>query len=585
MNLTTEQQAAVESTAEQTLVIAGAGSGKTRVLTARVQRLLDSGVDPSSIMVLTFTRKAANELKDRIGDAGRDIMLGTFHSVALQILRADGERLGYKTESIVIIDAHDADVLLKSVAEAMGWYDGTKWSSGYSLVRFKRCREAQYTGQAPPDDRDAHLAFDRYTTLLRSMNLLDFGAILAETRRLFREYPDVLKEWQSQIRHVLVDELQDTDAVQYDLHEHFSPPATFFGVGDTRQAIYGWRGGRPDLMFERHPEAEIFHLTACFRCGSAIVRAANNAINMNGEPHEVPIHSATGRDGVVETEVCDLEMSAVHVDRMLTHYLPEDIAVLGRSRRLLRAFAQELDLLKIKSYVVGDGFDAWSGDAFRQLYAALRLTVNPGDNLAFLTIARAAGLSAGDIAHVRRKAGDKGLSFMDANGNGGRSVWTLSRMTTKCRVSQIAGSVWFEGSDDRDDAVRWWTEICHLGIAHGLDWYATREPQDDTPPAGAVTLSTIHSAKGLEWPVVFLIGCNETVLPGRMAIKADQVPEERRCFYVAVTRARERLALHARPSEYNAQSRFIGEAMGAPAEVARTVVARPADEDGGSTDG
>lgn len=562
MNLTTEQRAAVESDARETLVIAGAGSGKTRVLTARVARLLEQGADPSSLMALTFTRKSARELKERLADVHTgDMMLGTFHAVALRILRRDGARLGYNVDRLTVIDEHDADVLLYSIAAELGYWNGQTWKSGYSLLRFTRFREAAYTGRAEPDDEDAWRVVRLYAARLHNMNLLDYGAILVECRRLLREHPTVLGQWRERVKHVLVDELQDADGVQFDIHDFFAPPATFFGVGDTRQSIYKWRGGRPDLMFERHPEATIFNLTECFRCGERIVEAANASIAVNDEPHTVPIRSATGRTGAVQADVCQFAELASLIRDTLRHYQPSDIAVLARSRRMLHQFSAALREIDVDNYIVGDHFEAWESERFRELYAALRLVANHGDDLAFLAIAPVLGLSPMRVAQARKLAVQDRVSLFDCAA-AGYGLWMMGLAHEQTLVEQIALSLW--GGDGVElnwpqrDAIMWWSDICALGIREGLDWFAGREPQDDKPPDGAVTLTTIHSAKGLEWPVVFVIGCNEGTFPNKMSVRDDEVSEERRCFYVAVTRAREAVHLHSLPDE--PPSRFMAEA-------------------------
>lgn len=256
MNLTDRQRSAVEATEREVLVIAGAGSGKTRVLTERVRWLLDHGASPSDLLVLTFTRAAAGELRDRLeGVDTAGILLGTFHSIALTILRSDGDKLGYDVDTLTVVDPDDADLLLKQVCQDLGYLDGKTWRQGLSWKAVAKCREAFYSGTWARsgdtlDVRETNI-IACYHMRLHDLNSLDFGLILTECHKLLESFPDVLERWRGRIKHVLVDECQDSSRLEFSLYDMFCPPAHLFMVGDLRQTLYRFRGAAPELVIER----------------------------------------------------------------------------------------------------------------------------------------------------------------------------------------------------------------------------------------------------------------------------------------------------------------------------------------------
>ena len=266
MSLTQAQTAAVKTEARDVLVVAPAGSGKTRTLIARIDELIfRRGVSPSSICVLTFTRKAAAEMQQRLRDnyqghdakaahrAIADVTMGTFHSVALRILKADARRIGY-APNMTVIDQDDSDMLIKMVATDFGWYASKKWKHGLSGDKVKQYLERFHTtGELGTDDETQRpkAIVVEYISRLYAMNCLDFGSILTEVNRLFNEHPDVLERYRSTWRYLLIDEGQDMNLIQHvAFMRKFCPPAELFIVADVRQAIYSFRGSRPDLLVE-----------------------------------------------------------------------------------------------------------------------------------------------------------------------------------------------------------------------------------------------------------------------------------------------------------------------------------------------
>ena len=580
--LTPEQREAVETDAREVLVLAPAGSGKTRVLTHRIRHLLTRcGASPADLMVLTFTRKAATEMRGRLHTLLRDdgiadperylrgMRCGTFHAVALHMLRRDGDQLGYLSDSLVVIDEHDADALLKQVARDLGCLkaDG-KWRGGLSMVKVRSALESCYTNKLDPSADPIKSVIREYWYRLKQLNALDYGMILRECETLLRLHDDVAERWRRQTKHVLVDEYQDTDLVQYTLHHHFAPPAAFFAVADRRQAIYGFRGARPDLMTEQHPCATVIDLARCFRCGDRIVDAANRLIEHNGDTLARPMIGETRRDGrvsVVHGRTVDLADGVSFIGRT-DGYRWQDIAVLARKHATLRRIEEVMREQDIPVHRVGRRFDVCTSEGFRDVLAAMRLTVDDRDNLSFLRLLEWLGVSSRQYAQIRQTAADRGVShaqaYMDIHENR-PPLAELLLSTEWATVREWCGPVL--GTNDIRD---WWVEHCgDMTLADALDWHALRDQQEDFASGDVVTLATIHAAKGLEWPAVIIAEMQEGTFPSTRSLKEpDGLHEERRVCYVAMTRARERLVLHYRRPEdqsenrpTRARSRFVGE--------------------------
>jgi DNA helicase-2/ATP-dependent DNA helicase PcrA len=600
LDLTPAQRAAVETEAHEALVIAGAGSGKTRVLAARVHRLLTHGVSPYNLLVLTFTRKAAAELKARLatimesvgGHPLRGALIGTFHAIALKILAIDGGRLGYDTKSLTVMDPDDADLLLKQVCADHGHVtlgDTLKWRHDLSWKRITQYREYRYTQSKAPEwlDEKAALIADtvmgEYWSRCKHQNLLDFGLILKQTRKLLGDEPEVLERWRVRILHVLVDELQDSDKTQYDLHDFFAPPGSFFGVGDFRQSIYGFRGARPHLMKERHPEAQVYHLNECFRCGDRIVDAANTLIDKNQEPLTEPMTGVSGRIGSVGT-VPGRSSDIIKTIVQAAGSSWRELAVIARKHQTLKRLAELCEQGGIPHHRVGAKFDITATDEFRRLHAALRLCVNPRDDLAFMRLAPAFRLTQAQYTALRRKAASDGTAhfialydcdplaiLVDIIASYGEAIED-SKLPTDIPswVMQLEALLSpNDGVTPREAAaVDFWCDNCkEQSVADALEWFALRDSQDDLTDADAVTLITAHAAKGLEWDTVIMAECNEGDFPSGLALhEATGVKDERRLFYVALTRARETAIMHYRRAcdqnperKIKCQSRYVAE--------------------------
>lgn len=274
MNLTTSQTSAVESTARDTLVIAGAGSGKTATMVARIVHLLTKrGASATEILALTFTRKAAAEVRERVEKAAaahwgkvslqqtQGLTIGTFHSVALSFLRTDGHVLGYNGETMSVLDPFDAQLLLEQVADELGHRKKGKWLKGLSTKGLHKALEIWYTTgrywnagrmefHGGPEEIASKI-IDGYWSRLFGMNAVDFGMILRECRRMFTEHPEILERYRARYKYVLVDEAQDQNEVDWEMIDMIRGGAELFVVGDTRQAIFEFRGSRPRILLER----------------------------------------------------------------------------------------------------------------------------------------------------------------------------------------------------------------------------------------------------------------------------------------------------------------------------------------------
>lgn len=602
--LTDTQRAAVNSTARETAVVCGAGSGKTTILTHRVAKLLSDGVSPHDIMVLTFTRKAANEMIERINAltdsdiTKTSMMIGTFHAVALAVVRNEGSAIGYDGERLTVVDPDDASMLLNQTAADLGYIKAGTWRAGVTAGRLKAFLDGYYnTGKWPRTDPSQHgtaknvdidlrrIVCDYHVTLKR-MNLLDFGTLLVACHYLL-SFKGIRERWNDRVKHVLVDEVQDTDEIQYDIHRFFAPPATLFVVGDRRQSIYGFRGARPDLFHEQYRHAETITVPECFRSTPEIVGVANRlyAAGRDKDAVEMIAVRPSGKPVTVMTGRSRNIVQAIE-DHLAAGFEPTEIAVLARGHRTLKRIAGVIDEINATRAIpdtlayrrIGASFDICDTEEFRRLRAALRLCVNPKDDLAFLRLAsNEFGLMPDELAEVRARAADGGglfdawfgpvvgdMRFVRSQLNVGNLAMTIAShdvsKSLKATAWSIAESMTCPGPAPYRRVAYWWHTMYGGTVQNALLSLSLRDSQSDMPGPGdkndRVTLATIHAAKGLEWPCVILAEANEGSLPSGQAIarsRADRtaaaqeaIEEERRVAYVAVTRACVSLTIHHR---------------------------------------
>jgi DNA helicase II / ATP-dependent DNA helicase PcrA len=593
--LNPEQRAAVESTEGPVLVLAGAGTGKTRVLTTRLAHLLATGkARPWELLAVTFTNKAAREMRGRIADiigpsAEGLRWLGTFHSVAAQILRRHAELLGLKS-SYTIIDTDDQERLIKQLLEAEN-IDAKRWTPRHLAGLIDHWKNCGWTPDKLPAAEGAHFANNRgaalygaYQDRLRILNACDFGDLLLHNLTLFTRHPDVLAEYHRRFAYILVDEYQDTNVAQYLwLRLLAQKRSNICCVGDDDQSIYGWRGAEVDniLRFERDfPGAKVIRLERNYRSTEHILAAASGLIAANkGRLGKTLWTQAQGGAKVQVRGVWDGEaesrLVAEDIERWKKGRRYRDAAILVRASYQMRAFEERFVLLQIPYVVIG-GPRFFERAEIRDAHAYLRLIQSPDDDLAFerivntprrgvgdttvqklLQLARRQGVSAVGAARDLVRTDEITARARTALSNFLRDVdrWRSQRdalpharlaetvleesgyidalrldkgPTSQTRLENLKELIQSMGAFDSLEAY-----LEHVSLVMDLD----RGGGDD-----AVQIMTLHSAKGLEFPLVFLPGWEEGVFPSQRSMDESGekgLEEERRLAYVGLTRARE----------------------------------------------
>lgn len=576
---TEEQQQAIESDTDVSVVIAGPGSGKTAVMVGRVHHLIrERGVSPSRILCVTFTNRAASQLKQRMatGPGPTDEpVCGTLHSTAFAVLRADGQHLGYTCDSLTILDEEESKLIFDQVATELRYRDVAtrRWKAPFKLAEVKHALDGFYqTGWPRGLNQQVLRLITAYHERLFSMNLLDYGMILVQARALLECHPEVLPRHASRFDHVLVDESQDLDDLQYQFLKLIGDQSALFFVGDARQCIYEWRGARPRIIREKYPDAKVFELTGSFRCSEPVLRVAN--VLMAKDPPmqtarrwpvlAMEVDLVNGRS----RELCGLLNRLHHRDKIDWR----DMAVLCRTNHECKRLADVMQEARIPCHRVGSSFDITSTPPFRDVYAVLRLIVNEHDEAAYTRIKRLiASTDPAFDAAVRKHRVDHRCSSLEAVRACSRLADVLRAIEPDTAVSEALKQL------DRDEyglvyshdslaVQRWWQAWCpNHTVESALRWFAGRSVEDDQTDKDEVTVSTIHAAKGLEWPCVLVPNLNQGSLPSAKAIREGTVSQERRVLYVAMTRAQERLTLHWRREQDQGDgpkkgpSEFLGE--------------------------
>ena len=641
--LNSVQRSAVTCMDGPSLIVAGAGSGKTRVLTYKIAYLLQQGVPASCIMALTFTNKAAREMKERIqklliatkslntdmsatrplNDAYRYLMMGTFHSVCVKLLRPYAELLGY-TRDFTIYDTPDMKSVLKSICKERG-LDEKIYKPSAVLARIsmlKNCLispdEYGKNQQLLRQDREARMyelydVYRLYQLRLKASNAMDFDDILLQMLRLMQQFPEVRERYQQQFRYIFVDEYQDTNYVQYLLvRELASPQNNITVVGDDAQSIYSFRGAdiRNILNFQQtYPGAHLFKLERNYRSTQNIVNAANSLIHKNqrqiykevySEKEEgQPLSLQAYMDDRAEAEGTVRLVQAAHKTKGY-----DDIAILYRTNAQSRAFEGELRKHNIPYRIYG-GTSFYQRKEIKDAIGYFRLAVNPRDNEALLRIIGFPGRGIGEttmrrvsdnaIEHhrayldVMRSPEETGLDVsaatikkirafaqqidtlrewsetMDAYSFAEQTLKTTGVLTALALDRSTEGIDRAQNVQELLNAIQ---EFVQTRAAEGIDFTPITDflsevslltDQDDnlSDTTQRVTLMTVHAAKGLEFPVVFIAGMEENLFPSQFCVKPEEIEEERRLLYVAITRAMERCYLsYARQRFRNGQVAF-----------------------------
>lgn len=588
-SLSPEQRAAVETTSLKSLTLAGAGSGKTRVLIKRIQHLMEAEkVSPFEILAFTFTRKAAGEIKKRleesVGSQAHRVTMGTMHGVALNMLQRFGEMVGLRPGKITVYSRWEEQFLLKDVAMELGYHNGKTWRGVRKkdvdgvFNRFYNGPHSWVPVPGTPEYEVAGAFFDR----CRENNALTYGMILKTFQDLLPKIHRML-----QLKHILVDETQDNDPLQWFIVNQMCKlcGASLFAVGDIDQSIYAFRGADPEYLVRQEKDFDIYRLEANYRSAVSIVAGANRLIEHNEDrlpKTMIPVREEN--NATIHVKNQDSAGIAEIVGKLLFNNTPpEDIAVLGRNHFLLAKLSRLLEELDLPHEYVGKTTALTNSEEFRRFHAFLKLIVNPFDNFSFLLIRDLAGISQEEYGEIRVKAAQEGKSHFQAWVSGDPSVNPFQNYTHKdfnALVEHI--TFWcqsLEGVEDVEGFLLQWAEenpnikdtACDEGpVQNYLEWLATYDIQDEIEEeTKGVQLMTIHASKGLEFPCVIVAGLNEGVFPSNHALKSrDEMESERRLAYVAFTRAEDQLILTSRPLERGKDgkikgpvSRFVREAM------------------------
>ena len=671
--LNSAQLEAVHHLTGPCLVLAGAGSGKTRVITHKIGRLLQAGYAPGQIAAITFTNKAAQEMRERakqlVGPrAAKNLVISTFHSLGVRILRSEGTRLGLK-EKFSILDSDDVLGVLKDAGATTDNALARRWQWTISLWKNQGLNSAQAIDAAiTDDDQLAARVMQRYEERLAAYQAVDFDDLISLPHKLLQTDAEVRAKWQDTLRYVLVDEYQDTNAIQYEMlkalvsHPDERRAGMFTAVGDDDQSIYGWRGATIDNLKrlpQDYPNLKVIALEQNYRSTGNILRAANMVIGNNPKLFEKKLWSAFGDGDPVRVIECDNEeheaeravarIVALRGGAVVTAAASvagegattgaagatvatgvevefRSFAVLYRANHLARVFEKALRKVGIP-YKVSGGQSFFDRPEIKDLCAWLRLIVNNDDDPAFLRAVTTPkrGIGHQTLASLGEFSGKWKTSLFEAlfaqslgSAMSARAVESLHEFgrgvnDLEYRARHTTGSAdakalllgWLtdigyekhlhEGEESEKVAAARWSNVLDF-----VDWIAKRcggEVENDggTPfesekksvldvaqtisviislaergdDQNVVTLSTLHAAKGLEWPHVVLVGVNEGLLPFKSEdddMTPERLEEERRLMYVGITRARTTLAVstlkrrkRGRDFVQGIPSRFIGE--------------------------
>lgn len=632
------QRQAVVNTQGPTMVIAGAGSGKTRVLTYRIAHLINSGVDPFNILALTFTNKAAREMKERISKVvgpgkAQSLWMGTFHSVFAKLLRIEAEKIGYPKD-FTIYDTADSKNLVKSIIKEMG-LDDKIYKPGLIYNRISSAKNslisaksyAQNTDVVAEDrmrgnPRTAEI-YEQYDIRCYKASAMDFDDLLFKTNILLRDYPEVLYKYQHKFHYVLVDEYQDTNFSQYLIIKKLAAlNENICVVGDDAQSIYAFRGANIQniLNFKKdYPDVKTFKLEQNYRSTKTIVNAANSIIAKNEEQLEKNVWTANEEGEKIkvvraasDNEEGHLVANSIFDTKMNKQAHHKDFAILYRTNAQSRSFEEALRKQNIPYRIYG-GLSFYQRKEIKDLLAYFRLTANHNDEEALKRVINYPKRGIGDttvdalvVASAENKTGiwsvveEPERYGVKLNGGSQARIRDFANMVKSFRIemermsafdlaSHIASTTGLlkELYDDKSpEGVSRYENIQEL--LNGIKEFTENAPeeeqrtladflidvalltdadQDDPEGNDKVVLMTIHAAKGLEFPYVYIVGMEENLFPSQLSLSSStDLEEERRLFYVALTRAEKRIMISYALTRYRwgslthgESSRFIDE--------------------------
>lgn len=620
--LNKQQQLAVDAVDGPILVIAGAGSGKTRVLTARICHLIEIGVNPYNILAITFTNKAANEMKERIERqlGYSDVWTSTFHSMCARILRMDCERIGYSKDFTIYTDLESERVVKRILQDYPQADPKNKGDYLWHISRAKTLALSpdDYYDTIKDSDSDAYNVaevYRRYETELKKCNCLDFDDLLLKTVLLFSTCPDVLEKYQNRFHYINVDEFQDTNKLQYDIVKMLSKKhRNLFVVGDEDQSIYSWRGAeiRNILDFPKDFKgAKVFKLEQNYRSTTSILKAANNVIKNNSNRNEKTLWSEINQDDSIEyyeayNDRDEATRVARAIDTLHRKGAPySEMAILVRANSVTRGFEEEFNLHGIPYKVFG-GFRFYERKEIKDALAYVRIAINPSDNDSILRVVNypKRGIGNTAVAELQNVAKDTNSTLFQVLINPGllssataKKLAPFTEIATELvkmqkqmsavefvqfaiRRSGLESSLAQSGDPEDSNRLENIEELVgavqqfsqdnlNATISDFMQSVALVSDTDSMNSDDYVTIATVHAVKGLEFDNVFIVALEEGIFPTQRAIYSGDIEEERRLMYVAITRARKRLfVLNARQryrfgkSEPMTQSRFVSEMSG-----------------------
>ena len=636
--LNESQCAAVTYNDGPSLVIAGAGSGKTRVLTYKIAYLLENGYNPWNILALTFTNKAAREMKERIArqvgmERARYLWMGTFHSIFSRILRAEASYIGF-TSQFTIYDTADSKSLLRSIIKEMG-LDEKTYKPGVVQARISNAKNHLVTPTGYAANKEAYEGdmaakmpairdiYTRYWERCRQAGAMDFDDLLVYTYILFRDFPDVLAHYRDQFRYVLVDEYQDTNYAQHSIVLQLTKEnQRVCVVGDDAQSIYSFRGADIDniLYFTKiYPDTKVFKLEQNYRSTQTIVCAANSLIEKNERQIRKAVFSEKEKGEPIgvfqaysDVEEGDIVANKIAELRREFRYGYAEFAILYRTNAQSRVFEEALRKRSMPYKIYG-GLSFYQRKEIKDVIAYFRLVVNPNDEEAFKRIINYPARGIGDttVGKIISAATDNGVSLWAAlceplsyglninkgrhaklqgfreliegfiTGQADKNAYEIG--TDIIRQSGIINDVCQDTSPENlsrkeniEELVNGMNDFCALRQEEGnpnislTDFLSeiallTDQDSDKADDGEKITLMTVHSAKGLEFKNVFVVGLEENLFPSGMAGDSPRaLEEERRLFYVAITRAEEHCYLSFAKTrfrygkmEFGSPSRFL----------------------------
>ncbi|MEK9721459.1 MAG: UvrD-helicase domain-containing protein, partial [Quisquiliibacterium sp.] len=563
------QQEAIRYLDGPCLVIAGAGSGKTRVITHKIARLIEAGFSPSAIAAITFTNKAAREMAERLGRLvrladGEKPLVSTFHSLGVQMLRRDSSRLGLKTRFSIL----DSDDALAIIRQALATTDNKLLRAAQTQISLWKNAlidpDGALAGATDEGQKQAALVYREYSATLAAYQAVDFDDLIRLPVQLLREHQDLAQAWREKLRYLLVDEYQDTNACQYELLKLLcGPRAAFTAVGDDDQSIYGWRGATLEnlgRLAQDFPALKVIKLEQNYRSSLTILTVANQLIGNNPKLHEKRLWSELGVGDPVTVIACDSDQQEAEsiVMRLQAHKFERrtrfsDYAILYRGNHQARVFEQALRNEKIP-YVLSGGQSFFDRAEIRDLMAYLRLLANDDDDPALIRALTTPkrGVGAATLSTLGEYSGLRRISMFAALFESGfqaqvsarqlsplqefgqyinRLAWRAHREPAAPLLDELVQAIdyrthLFDTLEERQAAARW-QNVCDF-----LDWLRERanadgstllqlaqdiailsqlDRADDT--GDAVRLTTIHAAKGLEFAHVYIAGCEEGLLP------------------------------------------------------------------------